>query len=92
MYVHMYVVIVSSKPAFVKSSHIYVHIELKCSNGISQMLKLQNRSHVMVQVAPNSVLPSGLPVNVICGSLPAKLYPDELVDGYSRCMLVENLS
>ena len=40
----------------------------------------------MVQVASKSALPLGSPVDVICGSLPVKLYPDKLVDGYSRCI------
>ena len=36
-------------------------------------------------VAPKSYLLSGSPVDVDCSSLPAKLYPDKLMDGYSRC-------
>ena len=40
----------------------------------------------MSRVAPKSALPLGSPIDVVCGSLPAKLYPDKLVDGYSRCI------
>ena len=35
---------------------------------------------------PISAFSSGLPVDIICSSLPTKLYPDKLVDGYSRCI------
>ena len=42
---------------------------------------------MMVRVASKSTFPLGSPVDVICGSLPAKLYPDKLIDGYSHCIL-----
>ena len=40
----------------------------------------------MVGVARKSALLSESPVDFICGSLPAKLYPGKLKDGYSRCI------
>ena len=33
-----------------------------------------------------SALSPDHPIDVICGSLPAKLFPDKLKDGFSRCI------
>ena len=40
----------------------------------------------MARVARKSAVPSGSPVDIICGSLSAKLFSSKLVDGYSRCI------
>ena len=40
----------------------------------------------MVVVVQKSALSPYHPIDVICGSLPAKLFPDKLKDGSSRCI------
>ena len=51
-------------------------------------LLMQKRTHAssLPVVVSQSALSPDHPIDVICGSLPAKLFPDKLKDGFSRCI------